>query len=82
MTWDLETLFFDFTDFAYFNAVHPILDADPQYFVVDRREKVKVDVLASEEGKLLVLYYNNKAAHKQSQIIKVWFGDGHCHWDP
>lgn len=72
VTWDLETGSFDVTGSASFNAITPGLDASPQFLFLPAGAHTDVTVLGSEKGKLLLLYYNNKAGNKdQSELVKV-----------
>ncbi len=75
MTFDFETGSSDVTDSASFNWVSPEIDTDPNFLLLERGDEVEVDVLASIEGGILVLFYNNKSGRDQSQVVDVEFDD-------
>ena len=74
-TFDFETGSFDVTDSASFNWVSPEIDTDPNFLLLSAGDEVEVDVLASVEGGILVLFYNNISGRDQSQVVDIEFDD-------
>jgi minor extracellular serine protease Vpr len=73
-TLDLETGSFDSTRSAKFNAIHPSVDADPQFLLLPAGTATAVDTLGGGK-QLLVVYYNNGAGRSQTQMLGVGHGD-------
>jgi minor extracellular serine protease Vpr len=73
-TLDLETGSQDATRSARFNAIHPNVDADPQFLLLAAGTRATVDILGGGKN-LLVVYYNNVAGRSQSQVIQAGHGD-------
>jgi subtilisin family serine protease len=67
-TLDLDTGAFDTTRSARFNAIHPTVDADPQFLLLPAGTGTTVSVLGGGKT-FLVLYYNNVAGPSQAQVI-------------
>jgi subtilisin family serine protease len=75
VTTDLGTDAQDVTAAATFNVIAPTIQADPFYFTADPWTTTKVTVSGTEEGALLLIYYNNEAGADQGQVVHVDIDD-------